>query len=146
MNTLKLRIIPFMMISIVTTACANTLEEKKVNKPKKEATMMVFPTHPGAIKMITMLDKTVKITPISEVPERHQFVYYDKYNHKVEKENAVKATPIVEVRMYSKAGGKLVPTKKASYIYIEMYDSKGNIIDTHTMWSDGIRGGKRKTK
>jgi len=148
MKTINILLSSFVVvIAIITTACTNNLEKKASTKPKKEAKTMAFPKHPGTIKMVTMLDNSIEIEPLSEVPERHRFVYYNNKNFKVDnKEEAVRAVPIVEVRMYSKDGDKLVPKDKASVIWIEMYDSDGNIIDTHTMWRDGIRGGKRKTK
>lgn len=140
-------LLPLMLlITSVTIACSNTSEENTSSKSKKEIINMSFPKHPGTIKFITMLDKTEEIEKISEIPEINQFVYYDDKNVKVSKKDAVKAIPILEVRMYSKAGGVLVPKDKASYIWLEMYDENGNIIDTQTMWRDGIRGGKRKTE
>lgn len=131
------------LLTTATMACSN---DKKITKPSKETITMPFPQHPGTIKMVTRLDNTVEIEPISEIPEMHQFVYYDLKDNKVDKEDAVRAVPIIEVHMSSMDGGKLVPTNEASYLYTEMFDSKGNLIDTHTMWRDGIPGGKRKTQ
>jgi len=147
MTYLKILTPPLMiLVATLTMACANTFEEKIDVKQKKEISTMAFPKHPGTMKLVTMLDKSVKTISIDEIPEESRFVFYDSEGNIVDKKDAVRAVPIVEERMYSKNGQKLVPLKEATHLWIEVYSSEGKIVSTRTMWRDGIRGGKRKTK
>jgi len=130
---LKILTFPLLLaLATVAIACNETPEKNKI--PKKDITMDI-PVHPGTIKMVNMFDKTVKEVTIDKVPKENQFVYYSDDNDIVEKRNAMKAVPIVEVRMFPKnAKGEVVSKDKAKLIWLEMYDKNNKLIKTHSMW------------
>lgn len=149
MSYLKVTIL-FLIIFISTVVTYSEVQEIKESEFKKEIATKPFPKHPGTVKMINMLDKSVELISIDEIPKWNQFAYYYKDGIRIvhinDIDKAVKAIPIVEERMYSRGEGKkLVPPKEADYLLIEKYGPDGTLLITNTLWRDGVRG-ERKQK